>query len=60
MPFIKIIFFYDNLLAAIFKMANLTMSWQYFSLGTVISEIFAKFPIRNSTHEVPMGFSFPE
>ena len=41
------------------------MSGQYFSLGTVISEIHAKFPIRmmlspNSTHEVRIGFSLPE
>ena len=31
-PFIKIIFCYDNLLAAILKMVNLTMSGQYFPI----------------------------
>ena len=34
MPFIKTTFCYDNLLAAILKMVNLTMSGQYFSLET--------------------------
>ena len=63
-PFIKIIFCYDNLLAAILKMVNLTMSGQYF-LETVISGIYAKFPIRmimspNSTLDVRMDFSLPE
>ena len=46
-------------------MVNLTMSGQYFSLETVISEINAKFPIRimlslNSTKDVRMDFSLPE
>ena len=64
-PFIKIIFCYDNLLAAILKMVNLTMSGQCFSLETVISEIYAKFPMRmmqspNSTQDVRMGSSLPE
>ena len=50
---------------AILKIVNLTMSGQYFSLETVISEIYAKFPIRmmlfpNSTHDVHMGSSLPE
>ena len=63
--FIKIIYFYCNLLAVIFKIVNLTMSGQYFSLDTVISEIYAKSPIRmmlspNSTNAVRMGFSLPE
>ena len=39
MPFIKIIFCYGDLLAAILKMVGLTMSGQCFSLETVISEI---------------------
>ena len=46
-------------------MGNLTMSGQYFSLETVISEIYAKFPIRmmlspNSTLDGRMDFSLPE
>ena len=46
-------------------MVNLTMSGQYFSLETVISGIYAKFPIRmmlspNSTLDVRMDFSVPE
>ena len=46
-------------------MGNLTMSGQYFCLETVISEIYAKFPIRmmlstNSTNDVRMDFSLPE
>ena len=46
-------------------MVNLTMSGQYFSLETVISGIYAKFPIRmmlspNSTLDVRMDFSLPE
>ena len=46
-------------------MVNLTMSVQYFGLKTVISESYAKFPIRimlspNSTHDVRMGSSLPE
>ena len=41
------------------------MSGQYFSLDTVISEIYAKSPISmmlspNSTNAVRMGFSLPE
>ena len=41
------------------------MSGQYFSLETVISEIYAKFPIRmmlspNSTHDVCMVFILSE
>ena len=64
-PFIKIIILYSNLLAAILKMVNLTMSGQYFSLETVISEMNAKFPTRmmlspNSTRDVRMGSSLPE
>ena len=64
-PFIKIIFCYDNLLAAILKMGNLTMGGQYFSLETVIFGIYAKFPIRmmlspNSTLDVRMDFNLPE
>ena len=60
-----LIFCYDNLLVAILKMVNLTMSRQYFSLETVISEIYAKFPIRmllspKSTLDVRMDFSLPE
>ena len=63
-PFIKVIFCYDNLLAAILKMVNLTMSGQYFSLETVISGIYAKFSMRmmlspNSTLDVRMDFSLP-
>ena len=45
-PFIKILIWYGNLLAAILESVNLTMSEQYFSLETVISEIYAKFPIK--------------
>ena len=65
MPFIKIIFCYDNLLAAIFKMVNLTMGGQYLSLETMISGIYVKFLIRmmlspNSTLDVRMDFSLPE
>ena len=46
-------------------MVNLTMSGQYFSLETMISGIYAKFPIRmmlspNSTLYVRMDFSLPE
>ena len=46
-------------------MVNLTMSGQYISLETVISAIYAKFPIRmmlspNSTNDVRMDFSLPE
>ena len=47
-------------------MADLTMSGQYFSLETMISEIYAKLPIRmmllshNSTHDVHLGFSLLE
>ena len=46
-------------------MVNLTISGQYFSLETVISEIYAKFPVRmmlspNSTHDVRLGFCLPE
>ena len=46
-------------------MVNLTMSGQYFSLETVISEIYAKFLIRmmlsqNSTNDIRMDFSLPE
>ena len=52
-------------MAAILKMVNLTMSGQYFSLETVISEMYAKCPTRmmlspNSTHDVRMGSSLPE
>ena len=59
------LFCYDNFLAAILKMINLTMSGQYFSLDTVIFGIYAKFPIRmmlspNSTLDVRMDFSLPE
>ena len=65
MLFINNIFCYENLLAAILKMVNLTMSGQYFSLETVISKIYAKFPIRmmlssNSTLDVRIDFSWPE
>ena len=61
----KIINWYGKLLAAFLKMDNLTMSGQYFSLETVISEIYAKFPKRmmlspNSTHDVRMGCNLPE
>ena len=46
-------------------MINLTMSGQYFSLGTVIFGIYAKFLIRmmlspNSTLNVRIDFSLPE
>ena len=47
-------------------MVNLTMGGQYISLETVISGIYAKFPIRmmlspnNSTLAVRMDFSLPE
>ena len=46
-------------------MVTLTMSGQYFSLETVISGIYAKFPIRmmlspDSTLDVRMDFSLPE
>ena len=59
-----IIFFQSDLLAAILKIVNLTMNGQYFSLETVISEIYAKFPIRmmlspNSTYDVRMVFILP-
>ena len=45
-------------------MVHLTMSGQYFSLETVISEIYAKCPIRMmlspiSTLDVRMDFSLP-
>ena len=61
MPSIKIIFCYDNLLAAILKMGNLTMGGQYFSLEVVISGIYAKFPLRMVlSPNVRMEFSLPE
>ena len=46
-------------------MVNLTMSGQYFSLETVISRIYAKFPTRmmlspDSTLDVRMDFGLPE
>ena len=46
-------------------MVNLTMSGQSFSLETVISEIYAKFPTRmmlspNSSLDVRMDFSLQE
>ena len=46
-------------------MVNLSMSGQYFSLETVISEIYAKFPMGmmlspNSTLDVRMDFSLPK
>ena len=46
-------------------MRNLAMSGHYFSLETVVSEIYAKFSIRmmltpNSTHDVRMNSSLPE
>ena len=47
------------------KTVNLTISGQYFSLETVISVIYAEFPIRmmlslNCTLDVRMDFSLPE
>ena len=61
----KIIFCYDNLLVVILKMVNLTMSGQYFSVKTVLSGIYAKFPIRmmlspNTTLDVRIDFFLPE
>ena len=46
-------------------MVDFTMSGQYFSLETVISGIYTKFPIRmmlspNSTLDVRMDFSLPK
>ena len=46
-------------------MGILTMGGQYFSLETVISGIYAKFPMRmmlspDSTLDVRMDFSLPE
>ena len=49
--------FYSNFVAAILKMANLTVIRPYFSLETVIFAFYGKFPIRMrmspySTHNV--------
>ena len=41
-----ILLFYSNFLAAILKMANLTVIGLYFSLETVIFAFYVKFPIR--------------
>ena len=54
-----ILFFYINFLAAILKMANLTVFELYFSLETVIFAFYGKFPIRMrmspfSTNDVRM------
>ena len=54
-----ILFFYSNFLAAILKMANLTVIGLYFSLETVIFAFYGKFPIRMrmypySTNDVRM------
>ena len=56
-----ILFFYSNFLAAILKMANLTVIGLYFSLETVIFAFYGKFPIRMrmspySTNDVRMDF----
>ena len=56
-PAIMILFFYSNFLAAILKMANLTVIVLYFSLEAVI--FYGKFPIRMrmspySTNDVRM------
>ena len=40
------IFFYSNFLAAILKMADVTVIGLYFSLETVIFAFYGKFPIR--------------
>ena len=53
------IFFYSNFLAAILKMANLTVIELYFSLETVIFAFYGNFPIRMrmspfSTNDVRM------
>ena len=54
-----ILYFYSNFLAAILKMANLTVMGLYFSLETVIIAFYGKFPIRMrmssySTNDVRM------
>ena len=56
-----ILFFYSNFLAAILKMANLTVIRLYFSLETVIFAFCGKFAIRMkmspySTNDVRMDF----
>ena len=56
-----ILFFYSIFLAAILKMANLTVSELYFSFETVIFAFYGKFPIRMrmfpySTNDVRMNF----
>ena len=56
-----ILFFYSNFLAAILKMANLTVIGLYFSLETVIFAFYGKFLIRMrmspySTNDVHMDF----
>ena len=59
---IMILFFYSNFLAAILKMAYLTVIGLYFSLETVIFAFYEKFPIRMrimspySTNDVRMDF----
>ena len=60
-PAIMILFFYSNFLAAVLKMANLTVIGLYFSLETVIFAFYGKFPMRSrmspySTNEVRMDF----
>ena len=57
-----ILSFYSNFLAAILKMANLTVIGLYFNLETVIFTFYRKFPIRMrmspySTNNVRMDFS---
>ena len=56
-----IFFFYSNFLAAILKMANLTVIGLYFSLETAIFALYGKFPKRirmslYSTNDVRMDF----
>ena len=56
-----ILFFYNNILAVILKMAILTVIGLYFSLETVIFAFYGKFPIRMSmfsysTNDVRMDF----
>ena len=54
-----ILFFYRNFVAAILKMADLTVIGLYFSLETVIFAFYGKFPLRMrmspySTNDVRM------
>ena len=56
-----IVFLYSKFVAAILKMAYLTVIELYFSLETVIFAFYGKFPIRMrmspySTHDVRLDF----